>query len=234
MEQEMTDFNILAEKIFEHESKRSPDSGVHPYRHHLMLIAKALGEAICQPEQKLSVALPDYSQFTEDIGKGFDVAYNAHFIGTPFDRMAEAAIRILDFLEIRGIAISDMDNFSVNLAPQGFASEEYFPLMSLFVFDLIGTLTHMSERDSGILGCLRLYEKDPADKELEKVIEETFGEIECVGDIEMRTSYGFENYIISGRLIPVLSAIAAWFKLQGGKGLVWHINARMYYLSHFE
>ncbi len=230
----MTDFNILAGKIHEQESKRRADKEEQPYRHYLTLIAKALGESVCFPQQTLSVAVPDYRQFTEDIGRGFDVAYTAHFIGTPFDSMADAAIRIFDLLGIRGISICDMDNFAINQAPKGFAEEGHFPLMSLFVFDLIGTLTHLPEKDCSILECLRLYEQDPSDKELEKVIEETFGEIETAGDIEIRTSYGFENHLLHSRLMPVLCAIASWFKKQGGKGLVWHINARMYYLSHFD
>lgn len=234
MEQEMIDFNILAEKIHEQELKRHTYNGDLPYRHYLMLVAKALGESVRDPQQGLTMAAPDYRQFTEDIGRGFDVAYTAHFIGTPFDCMAEAAIRIFDLLENRGIGISGMDNFTINRAPKGFADENHFPLMTLFVFDLIGTLTHISEKDCGILECLKLYEQNPADKELEKAIEETFGEVENADDIEIRTSYGFENYIIHSKLIPVLCAIASWFKKQGGKGLVWHINARLYYLSHFE
>lgn len=230
----MTDFNILAEKIHEQESKRRTDKEEKPYRHYLALIAKALGESVRDPLQTPSVAVPDYRQFIKDIGRGFDVAYTAHFIGTPYDSMAEAAIRIFDLLGIRGITISDMDNFALNQAPKGFADENHFPLMSLFVFDLIGALTHLPEKDCSILECLRLYEQNPADAELEKVIEETFGEIETAEDIEIRTSYGFENHLLHSKLMAVLSAIASWFKKQGGKGLVWHINARMYYLSHFD
>ena len=230
----MIDFNILVEKVHEQESKRRGGNVEYPYQHYLMLIAKALGESVRTPGQRLSVAVPDYRQFTEDISKGFDVAYNTHFIGTAFDSMAEAAIRIFDLLSIRGIEICGMDNFTINQAPIGFADEGHFPFMSLYVFDLIGALTHLSEKECSILDCLRLYEKDPSDKELEKVIEETFGEVENGDDIQIRTSYGFENYIIHTRLMPVLNSIAAWFKLQGGKRLVWHVNARLYYLSHFE
>lgn len=234
MEQEMTDFNILAENVFEQESKRRSEKGVYPYQHYLMLIAKALGDAVREPKQTLSIDRPDYQQFTADIGKGFDVAYKSHFVGTPFDSMTEAAIRILDLLGIRGIPIASMENFSINSAPKGFADRIHYPLMSLFVFDLIGTLTHMTEKECSILDCLKLYEQNTSDKELESVINDTFGEVEYAEDIEIRTTYGFENHIIRARVIPVLCAIASWFKHQHSKGLVWHINARLYYLSHYE
>lgn len=234
MEKEPTDFNILAKKIHEQETKRSADNFEYPYQHYVALVAKALGEAITKPEQALISQAPDYDQFNDDMGKGYDVAYNHHFVGTSADALAEAAIRILDLFAMRGIKICDLDNGTLNIAPKCFTSLGHFTLMSTYVYDLIATLSHHTEDDCRTLDILKLWEADPNDKELENIIEEKFGDVEYPEDIEIRTTYGFENYMLYKSLIVVLNCISSWFKAQGGKSLVWHINARMYFLSHFD
>jgi hypothetical protein len=233
MTNEFIDFNILAKKIHEQELKRSADNFECPYQHYVALVAKALGEAITKPDQTLIEQTPDYDQFNDDMSKGYDIAYNLHFVGTPANVMAEAAIRILDLFAMRGIKICDLDNGILNMAPKCFATDGH-SLMTVYVYDLIATLTYHSSDDCSMLDILKLWEADPNDKELENIIEKKFGEVEYPEDIEIRTSYGFENYMLYKTLIVVLNCISSWFRAQGGKSLVWHINARMYYLSHFD
>lgn len=224
----LTDFHVFGNNVakkLEGEEVET-DCSKTTLNRHLVKICASLGAAA---EKEHS--LPDYGQFSDDMGRGFDTAYTYHLLDSAFDYLAEAAIQIFCIFAKRGIEIAGFDNEILNYAPKGFSISDDF---HSWIYDLIACVTHRNVEEQQILDCLLLYKQNPDDAELKAIIEEKFGSEEDDETQILKTEEGYENFIIQRHLLPVLNSIASWFKRVESKGMVWHINARLYYLSHFD
>lgn len=233
MEREPVNYATFAFKVYEREKELNPQPE-HDLNHYLMRIVSAIGRASSADDSGVAGPKIDYQAFNEDIigPDGFSYSYKKHIKGSLQDKFAEVAIRIFVLMGARGIKVSMFDNMNMNIAPMQHHVSSYYKTLNELLYELVSTITHRKEQDYTTLELLRAYEKNPEDKELDKLIDEQFGEIEFPEDIELRTVYGFQNYMVTMPLMTILSVLSSWFKSQGGRDMAWHINARMYYKSN--
>lgn len=221
-----TDFGALAERVLKEEIKLGRITEDDPH-HQLMQIAQAIGNVVTTtPMPVMGGGKVNYSHFNKLCS--FDEAYRDAVAPYTEHQMAYLLIEILCVIAERGIEIGGLDNFTLNNNPACFMKGSEGMSLNEFLYELLGTLMHRSTEEASTLEIIKLWEQNPADKELEEAINEQFGEVEEPEDIDIRTSYGYENYILQMRLMAMLNAIGSWFKSRGGKGMVWHINALLY------
>lgn len=221
-----TDFGEFADRVLAEEIKNGRQTG-KSLHHQLMQITKAIGEAVTKGEEPLvNGEKIDYDAFKRF--ERFELAYWKRVASFPEHDMAAIAIEILSLIAERGIKIGDLDNYTLNMAPACFVKGCEDMSLNDYLYDLLGSILHRTEKEAETLSIIKMWEKNPTDEELEAILEETFGQIEEPEDIDIRTSYGYENYILQMRLMAALNAIASWFKSRGGKGMVWFVNAFLY------
>lgn len=232
MEREPIDYITFAENVYAKEAHCIPQEE-QSLDFYLMRIVSALGRLTTAKPKDILGEFIDYKLFNDDMKgpNGFNESYEKHIKGTMQDKFAEVAIRIFTLMGIRGMKVSMMDNFKMNMPPTT-AYLSGHKTLNDFLFELVATLTYRKEEDYKVLDILKLYEENPSDEELQKIIDETFGTVESPEDTEIRTIRGFQNYMVTMPLMTVLDVIISWFKGIGGKDMVWHINARLFYKAH--
>lgn len=221
---EYIDYNELLLNVHKAETDRHPMNTNYPTKHYLLDIAAAIGRA---SENKGC----DYGKFEKEMSAftSFRKSYENNILGSAEDALALAAIKIFCFMGMRGMKIHDMDNFVLNQAPRCFSDNKLYPTLNTFLYELIAALTYRSQDDIDTLDCIKLYEEKPTDEELQDIMAEKFDDYtEDFGDVEIRTSHGYENYMLGKNLDAILCSIASWFA-DKGKSFEWHIKARLYY-----
>lgn len=232
METEPIDYITFAEKVYAQEAHRIPQEE-QSLNFYLMRIASALGRLTTAKPTGILGEFIDYKLFNDDMKgpNGFNESYEKHIKGTMQDKFAEVAIRIFTLIGVRGIKISPLDSMTLNL-PNMYPHIREYKTINECLFELVSTLTLRKEDDYMTLDIIRLSEENPSDDELQKTLDDRFGPMEAPEDAEIRTIRGFQNYMITMPLMTVLNVIASWFKGMGGKDMVWHIEARLFYKAH--
>ena len=232
MEREPINYITFAEKVYAQEAHRIPQEE-QSLNFYLMRIASALGRLTTARPTDVLGDFIDYKLFNEDMKgpNGFNESYEKHIKGTMQDKFAEVAIRIFTLIGVRGIKVSPLDSLAMN-RPNMYPHILEYKTINECLFELVSTLTHRKEDDYMTLDIIRLSEENPSDEELQKILDDKFGPMEAPEDAEIRTIRGFQNYMVTMPLMTVLNLIASWFKGIGGKDLVWHINARLFYKAH--